>query len=70
MPATEVELLELQLAAYDEGYDDALAGNPRKDAGDLQLDYDAGYSDGLEDRDYVGDYMNYIWVEDDEGSYK
>ena len=52
MPATEVELLELQIAAYDEGYDDALAGKPRKDAGDLQSDYDAGYSDGLEEDDY------------------
>jgi hypothetical protein len=57
MPATEVELLELQVAAYDEGYDDALEGLSRRNAGDLQSDYDAGYDDGavdLHDPSYHG----------------
>lgn len=46
MPRTPEEWEALADAAYDEGYDDALEGLPRRNAGDLQPDYDAGYSDG------------------------
>jgi hypothetical protein len=73
-------MIRLQDAAYDEGYDDALAGRPKKNAGDLHWDYDAGYDDGLQDQllgqeDYdLTDYdefdYDYFWVEDDEGSHK
>lgn len=58
MPETMEYMTRLQDAAYDEGYDDASLGRPRKDAGDLQLDYDAGYDDAEQE----------IYYYDDEGS--